>query len=288
MSMKKKHDLVLCRGRRLRERVNKQMHRLMRAGVWAGGAVGALLLTGGICLTLGVLLTEGAQAAASQSSFWTLLSRGMRTLGFSVSTSVAAVALCFPLAWSLSVAVCYLVPREKSGWLRKTVNCLSAVPAVVFGTMSLSYLVPHISSAWWAVVVTLMLMSLMRQTLALNRVHDRYYALVEAADALGAYFCETICQVVLPQARKNYLAVALRLLTRCACEGVAILLVLSAYNTGADTLPTALMKALGVTGESGSALWAQVLAVLLLLLVLLCNALITACTQGGRQNEKNA
>ena len=101
MSMKKKHDLVLCRGRRLRERVNKQMHRLMRAGVWAGGAVGALLLTGGICLTLGVLLTEGAQAAASQSSFWTLLSRGMRTLGFSVSTSVAAVALCFPLAWSL-------------------------------------------------------------------------------------------------------------------------------------------------------------------------------------------
>ena len=106
--------------------------------------------------------------------------------------------------------------------------------------------------------------------------------------ASGTSTLRMICQVVLPRARRSYLAVALRLLTRCACEGVAILLVLSAYSTGADTLPTALMKALGVTGESGSALWAQVLAVLLLLLVLLCNALITACTQGGRQNEKNA
>ena len=288
MSRKKKHDLVLCPGRRLRERVKQQMHRLMRAGVWAGGAVGALLLTGGVCLTLGVLLSEGAQAAASQGHLWTLLGRGARTLGFSVTTSVAAVALCFPLAWSLSVTVCYLVPRERSGWLRKVINCLSAVPAVVFGTMSLSYLAPRIESAWWAVTLTLILMSLMRQTMALNRVHDRYHALVEAADALGAYFCETTCQVVLPSARKSYLAVGLRLLTRCACEGVAILLVLSAYNTEADTLPTALMKALGVTGEGDSVLWAQVLAVLLLLLVLLCNALITACTQGGRQNEKNA
>lgn len=268
--------------------MKQQMHRLMRAGVWAGGAVGALLLTGGVCLTLGVLLSEGAQAAASQGHLWTLLGRGARTLGFSVTTSVAAVALCFPLAWSLSVTVCYLVPREKSGWLRKVINCLSAVPAVVFGTMSLSYLAPRIESAWWAVTLTLILMSLMRQTMALNRVHDRYHALVEAADALGAYFCETTCQVVLPSARKSYLAVGLRLLTRCACEGVAILLVLSAYNTEADTLPTALMKALGVTGEGDSVLWAQVLAVLLLLLVLLCNALITACTQGGRQNEKNA
>lgn len=250
--------------------------------------MGALLLTGGVCLTLGVLLSEGAQAAASQVHLWTLLGRGARTLGFSVTTSVAAVALCFPLAWSLSVTVCYLVPRERSGWLRKVINCLSAVPAVVFGTMSLSYLAPRIESAWWAVTLTLILMSLMRQTMALNRVHDRYHALVEAADALGAYFCETTCQVVLPCARKSYLAVGLRLLTRCACEGVAILLVLSAYNTEADTLPTALMKALGVTGEGDSVLWAQVLAVLLLLLVLLCNALITACTQGGRQNEKNA
>ena len=90
-----------------------------------------------------------------------------------------------------------------------------------------------------ASTLTLILMSLMRQTMALNRVHDRYHALVEAADALGAYFCETTCQVVLPSARKSYLAVGLRLLTRCACEGVAILLVLSAYNTEADTLPTA-------------------------------------------------
>lgn len=269
-------------------RVNKQMHRLMRACEWAGGVAGVLLLVGGVCLALGVLLSEGAQAAASQGSFWTLLGRGVRTLGFSVTTSVAAVALCFPLAWSLSIAVCYLVPRGRSGWMRRVISCLSAVPAVVFGTMSLSYLVPGIQSAWWAVVVTLVLMSLMRQTMALNRVHDRYYALVEAADALGAYFCETICQVVLPRAMKNYLAVALRLLTRCACEGVAILLVLSAFGSDADTLPTALMKALGVTGESTSALWARILAVLLLALVLLCNALISACVQGGRHDEKIA
>ena len=78
------------------------------------------------------------------------------------------------------------------------------------------------------------------------------------------------------------------LLTRCACEGVAILLVLSAFGSGADTLPTALMKALGVTGESTSVMWTRILAVLLLALVLLCNALISACVQGGRHDEKIA
>ena len=268
--------------------MKKQMRSLMRAGIWVGGAVGILLLAGGISLVLGVLLTGSTWAGTSPGVVWSLVRQGMRTLGFSVTTSVAAVALCFPLAWSLSVVLCYLVPRGRAGWLRKAINCLSAVPAVVFGTMSLSYIVLHIESAWWAVVATLILMSLMRQTRALTRVHDRYYALVETADTLGAYFCETVCQVVLPQAKKNYLAVALRMLTRCACEGVAILLVLSAYGAGADTLPTALMKALGVTGESGSVLWTQVLAVLLLLLVLVCNALISACMQEGRHNEKNA
>ena len=124
IKMKEQHDLVLCRGGRLLVRVNKQMHRLMRACEWAGGVAGVLLLVGGVCLALGVLLSEGAQAAASQGSFWTLLGRGVRTLGFSVTTSVAAVALCFPLAWSLSIAVCYLVPRGRSGWMRRVISCL--------------------------------------------------------------------------------------------------------------------------------------------------------------------
>lgn len=267
--------------------MKKSIHNLMRVSAWIGGILVTAVLVGAIAVVLGVLLTDSAHAAHTSVSMWALLPEGLSILGFSVSTSLAAVLLSFPLSWALSVMICYFVPRSSSGWMRTAVSCLSAIPAVVFGYMSLSYFVPGISSAWWAGVVTLMLMSLMRQTQALIRVNDQHYPAVEAADVLGAYFYEVILKIVLPRAASGYLAVALRMLSRCISEGVAILLVLSAFSTGADTLPTALMKALGVTGEESTVQWVFLLALLLLILVMAGNAMISACVQGGWHGKKN-
>ena len=161
------------------------------------------------------------------------------------------------------------------------------MPAVVLGYMSLSYIAPLTQSPWLAVVFTLVMMSLMRQTLAIARVNSRYQPAVEAGDALGAYMYETVFQLVLPQAARGYLAVALRMLARVVSEGVAILMVLSNYSGSEDTLSSALMRALGVTGERASVQWILLLATLLLALVLLSNSLISATVQGGRNGKKN-
>lgn len=76
------------------------------------------------------------------------------------------------------------------------------------------------------------------------------------------------------------------MLARSMGEGVAILLVLSAYSGENDTLVTALMKAVGVTGGVVNTGYALLLVALLLILVLATNALISYCQEGGRRGKK--
>lgn len=268
--------------------MKKQISRLMRFCAWLGGAAAVLTVLTGISMVMGLLLTDTAQAARTPAMVWNMFPNGLRIMGFTVSTALAAVILSFPLSWALSVLICFVAPHRWREKLKGVVNGFSAVPAVVFGYMSLSYIAPSMESPWWAVVYTLVLMSLMRQTLALVRVNERCTPLVEAGDAMGAYICETVLQLVLKQAARGYLAVGLRMLARALSEGVAILMVLSYYSGSADTLSTALMRALGVTGENANAQWVLLLAVLLLILVLLSNSLISAAVQGGRHGKKNA
>lgn len=268
--------------------MKKHMSGLMRFCAWCGGVLAFLFILGSILLLTGLLLTDTAQAAQVPLSLFSLSMRGLKIMGFTVSTAVAAVVLSFPLSWALSVVIGFLAPHRFRERLSRVVNGLSAVPAVVFGYMSLSYIVPATDSPWLAVVYTLVMMSLMRQTLALSRVNARFVPAVEAGDALGAYINETIFQLVLPQALRGYLAVALRMLARALSEGVAILLVLSHYYGSADTLATALMRALGVTGDKSSVHWVLLLATLLLLLVLVSNAMISATVEGGRHGKKKS
>ena len=268
--------------------MKKHMSRVMRFCAWCGGVLAFLMMWCSVMLVVGLLLTDTAQAAQTPVTLFDLFVRGLKTVGFTVSTAVAAVLLSFPLSWSLSVVIGFLAPHRIRERLDRVVNGLSAVPAVVFGYMSLSYIAPVTDSPWVAVVLTLVMMSLMRQTRALSRVNARFVPAVEAGDALGAYINETIFQLVLPQAARSYVAVALRMLARALSEGVAILLVLANYYGSADTLATALMRALGVTGDNASAHWVLLLATLLLLLVLLSNALISATVQGGRYGKKKS
>lgn len=267
--------------------MKKHLSGLMRFCAWCGGVLAFLLVMGSILILAGLLLTDTAQAAQAPIPLFSIFKRGLGIMGFTLSTAVAAVILSFPLSWSLSVVISFLAPHRFRERLNRITNGLSAVPAVVFGYMSLSYIAPMTDSPWWAVVFTLVLMSLMRQTGALIRVNSRFTPAVDAGNAMGAYINETIFRLVLPQAARGYLAVALRMLARALSEGVAILLVLSNYSASSDTLATALMRALGVTGETASAHWVLLLATLMLLLVLMSNAMISATVQGGRHEKKN-
>lgn len=266
--------------------MKKTGENLMRFGAWLGGSFAFLLMACALAFVLGILLLEGASAAGAWKTALSLLPQGLRMTGFTLSTAVAAVALSFPMAWAFSVVIAFVMHPRMGNWTRNAISGLSAIPAVVFGYLSLCYFVPAIPSAWWGVTVTLILMSLMRHTLELVQIHERHYPAVEAAQAMGAYPYESMLQVVLPRARRNYLSVALRMLSRCMGEGVAILLVLSAYGGTADTLSTALMKAVGVTGVTESARWVMLLVVLLLGLVLMTNSVISYCLEGGRHGEK--
>ena len=261
---------------------------LMRFGAWLGGTF-AFLLTGcALVFLLGILLMERASAGSVLQSVWSLVPQGLRLTGFTVSTAAAAVALSFPLAWALAAGIAFLL---KPRWLhaaRSAVSGVSAIPAVVFGYLSLRYFVPVIPSAWWGVTVTLILMSLMRHTLELTQINEQHYPAVEAAQAMGAYIYETILHTVFPLARRSYVSVALRMMSRCMGEGVAILLVLSAYGGGEDTLVTALMQTAGVTGVPGSARYAILLAALLTALIVLVNAVISFSLEGGRHGKKKA
>lgn len=266
--------------------MKKTSENLMRFGAWIGGSFAFLLMGCAMAFVLGALLLEGASAASSLKTVWSLLPRGLRMTGFTLSTAIAAVTLSFPFAWALATVIAMLMRPRETSWMRKAISSLSAIPAVVFGYLSLCYVVPLMRSAWWGVTVTLMLMSLMRHTLELIQIHERHYPAVEAAQAMGAFPHEAILQVVLPRARRSYLGVVLRMMARCMGEGVAILLVLSAYGGAEDTLSTALMKAMGVTGSVESARWVLLLVVLLLALVMLTNAVISYCLEGGRHGEK--
>ena len=152
--------------------------------------------------------------------------------------------------------------------------------------MGLTFLAPKAPSAWLGVTATLVLMSLMDLTLLLIRVHVKHLPALESSQALGAFLSETVLGVVVPRAARSYLYAALRMLARSMGEGVAILLVLSAYSGENDTLVTALMKAVGVTGGVVNTGYALLLVALLLILVLATNALISYCQEGGRRGKK--
>ena len=256
--------------------------KLMRVGAFLGGTLVFLLLLCVGIVGVALLLVERASAAGMLRSVWSLAPTGLRLTAFTLSTAAAAVALSFPLAWALSTAIVFLRPRRLQR-ARSAVSGASAIPAVVFGYLGLTYFAPAIDSAWWGVTVTLILMSLMRHTLELTRIHERFYPAVEAAQSLGAYIYETMLHTVFPLARREYLTVALRMLARCMGEGVAILLVLSAYG-GEGTLVTGILRAAGVTGEESNVGLVLLLAGLLTALVLLVNAVISLSLSGERRS----
>lgn len=269
--------------------MKKNLDRIMRLCAGAGGvlAVLAVLIIGcAAVFALSTLLFENVQAAETFSGTSALLPKALEMTGFTLTTSLAAVLLAFPIAWSISVMVVFVMHAKHLMPMTRAISGFSAIPAVVFGYMGLTFLAPKAPSAWLGVTATLVLMSLMDLTLLLIRVHVKHLPALESSQALGAFLSETVLGVVVPRAARSYLYAALRMLARSMGEGVAILLVLSAYSGENDTLVTALMKAVGVTGGVVNTGYALLLVALLLILVLATNALISYCQEGGRRGKK--
>lgn len=266
--------------------MKKNLDHIMRLCAGAGGVLAVLIIGCAAVFALSTLLFENVQAAETFSGTSALLPKALEMTGFTLTTSLAAVLLVFPVAWSISVMVVFVMHAKHLMPMTRAISGFSAIPAVVFGYMGLTFLAPKAPSAWLGVTATLVLMSLMDLTLLLIRVHVKHLPALESSQALGAFLSETVLGVVVPRAARSYLYAALRMLARSMGEGVAILLVLSAYSGENDTLVTALMKAVGVTGGVVNTGYALLLVALLLILVLATNALISYCQEGGRRGKK--
>jgi len=245
-----------------------------------------LALVFALCLFYIIMLIVMPEKMGVENGAWGiyLLDAG-RVVGFSVATALTAEILSLPFCIALALAVTMIAPEGIRRLLERVASGLSAIPAVVLGYMSLKFYVPKISSQFAAVVVTLLLMSLMEQTMDFIRINGRETALMERARALGANFRETALVFVYPQVRRNYIVIAANTLIRDLSEGVAILLVVSAYDSGADTLSTAIMKAVGVAGESRNLHWIILLVLLIFLLSESGRAVVSAIKRGGGKHE---
>lgn len=245
--------------------------------------VGTVLLL--VILCVGFLLLSAGDRSMDSGEIPEMLLRAFRVTGFSLSTAIVAESLSLPLCISLAMLVTMIAPEKIRRPLERLASGFSAIPAVVLGYMSLKFYVPKIASPWWAVVVTLLLMSLMEQTLDFIRINSRQSALMERAFALGANRMETAVVFVYPQVKRGYLLTAISTLVRDLSEGVAILLVLSHYEQEADTLSTAIMKAVGVTKTPGKLQWVLILVLLLFLLSELIRSLSSMLRKGGKGYE---
>ena len=84
---------------------------------------------------LSTLLFENVQAAETFSGTSALLPKALEMTGFTLTTSLAAVLLVFPIAWSISVMVVFVMHAKHLMPMTRAISGFSAIPAVVFGYM---------------------------------------------------------------------------------------------------------------------------------------------------------
>ena len=167
--------------------MKKNLDRIMRLCAGAGGVLAVLIIGCAAVFALSTLLFENVQAAETFSGTSALLPKALEMTGFTLTTSLAAVLLVFPIAWSISVMVVFVMHAKHLMPMTRAISGFSAIPAVVFGYMGLTFLAPKAPSAWLGVTATLVLMSLMDLTLLLIRVHVKHLPALESSQALGAF-----------------------------------------------------------------------------------------------------
>lgn len=167
-------------------------------------------------------------------------------------TSALAVAMAFPVAVGVALAVTHYVPRRVAQLIGYLVDLLAAIPSVVFGLWGLIFLVPAMIplSAWLAryfgwipifaskgifgksiftasVVLAIMILPIIA---AISRevLGQAPLAHQEAAYALGATKWEMIRTAVLPYGRSGLISATVLGFGRAMGETIAVALVLSA------------------------------------------------------------
>lgn len=176
-----------------------------------------------------------------------------------VVTSLLALALCIPLALAVALLAGYYLRGQRAAtYITTTVDLLAGVPSIVYGLWGFYALRPWIASlglnpqglgiATASLVLAVMIVpyaaSLCREFLLLTPSD-----LSEGAYSLGATQRETVMKVIMPTARKGFIAAFVLALGRALGETMAVTMLIGNTNQ--------MISGLGDTGNTMASLIAN-------------------------------
>nr|WP_157061291.1 phosphate ABC transporter permease subunit PstC [Liquorilactobacillus aquaticus] len=205
----------------------------------------------------------------------------------SITVTILAVLLAFPFSFGTAIFISEIKSSKSKKYLRLAIEMLIGIPAVVYGFVGISVIVPLLRSTMGgtgfgllsgAIILAIMILPTI-STLCVDALKGVPEAYRYTSRALGATQWQTLHKVVLPIARPQVAVAILFGMSQAFGEAVAIQMVIG----NATLIPTHLMSPAATLtsvitigmGDSvrgsveNDALWS--LALLLLLISLLFN-----------------
>ncbi len=194
-----------------------------------------------------------------------VLSLLMQRMGLTILTAAAGVALALLPAMALGVGVSYLLPWPIRLRVSRLGFCIEAIPAVVLGYMTMRYIAPATSNPWLCLMLSLSMLALPRLFTEFCSMFGQDDGIRMASECLGGQTYQTVLHFSLPQHAREIGLIYLGAVARALCEGVAVIIALSAFE-GYETLVTGAMRAVGVgMGATAPALGLAILQAVALL-----------------------
>lgn len=229
-----------------------------------------------------------------------------------VLTTVLALLLAVPVGLASAITLTFLIPRRLRTTATSLIELLAAVPSVVYGLWGLFYLIPWLTKtlqpflsgvtggAWpfsgphegFSVLLAGLVLSIMilPTIVAISRdvIAIVPAELIEGGLSLGATRGQVILHVVLPSARTGIFGAVALGAGRALGETIAVAMVIgsnpqlphSLFSTGATLASTIATEFGNATGNTGSALAA--LALILMIITASVNAGARVLTKRAR------
>lgn len=245
--------------------MKKVLENVMLSWVWLSAVLVVGLAAVMLALFAYVLVDASAAGEFTMAAFAQALPGIFSLQGFTVATALCALLLAAPLALALSLYLALLAPRPVGGLVSGMSFAYSALPAVLMGFMAMRYIAPQFSNPFWALTACLAFMALPRLTVEYIKLFSGDRPIVISTACLGGHTYQAVFRFLLPKHSAMLWRVTLRGLARAMGEGVAVMMILSVFSDGTDTLSTAIMRAMGLGSGNISIEYALVLALALLI-----------------------
>jgi phosphate transport system permease protein len=229
-----------------------------------------------------------------------------------VLTTLIALLIAVPVGLASALALLFLIPRKLRATGTALIELLAAVPSVVYGLWGLWYLIPWLTktlqpflagltgSSWpfsgphegFSVLLAGIVLSIMILPTIVAISRDVIAVvptdLIEGGLSLGATRSQVLLKVVLPSARTGILGAIALGAGRALGETIAVAMVIgsnpqiphSLFSTGATLASTIATEFGNATGNTGSALAA--LALILMIITASVNAGARSLTKRAR------